>query len=232
MASSLRVASRIVNQLRAGWPVADATGFADCQLVIVCVPEEQVEKTVCDLVRSGVDWCGRSVVLAETLQDSIALKPLQDCGALTASVNALNGFCGNTFIGDGDALAIASFRKALLPRAARVLHLESGGKPLFLAGLSLARLPLHLGDAAGQSMRAAGLPVNFARGIVQNAMTESVRTYAKAGKQAAATGWSKQEWESLRGQVHALRESRPELAVYFVAALESAMKWAGGKWEL
>ena len=228
MASSLRVASRIVNQLRAGRPVADAIEFADCPLVLVCVPDAQIEKEVHRLVRSGVEWRGRSVVLAETLRDSIALTPLAERGALTASVNALQSVQGSMFIGDGDARAIALFRKTLLTRSARLLRLDSGGKPLFLAGLSLARLPLHLADAAGQSMRAAGLPAGFARSIVKHAMAESVRAFAKAGKANGAV-WSKEEWESLRAQIQALRESQPELATYFVAALESAMKWAGGK---
>src|SRR5271169_6501517 len=63
---SYRVASRIVNMLRAGHPVKDYAEFDACILILVCVPDEAVSRVVSEMLSSGVSWRGKAVILSST----------------------------------------------------------------------------------------------------------------------------------------------------------------------
>lgn len=231
-ASSLRVASRMVNLLRAGYPVIDAEAFADSRMILVCVPDAAVDRWVSELDSARIDWRNRIVILADSMHDSHALLPLAERGALTASINPLHGIGDDVYIAEGSKKAIDEFRRTLLPASARVVRLNGGGKPLFLAAVTLAALPVYVGVAAGECLRAAGIPVRQSRAILRTLMMQAVRGYVKAGVKATGSEWDSAHWTALRRQVSALHIVRPQAADFLVAVLSHARKIEGREWKL
>jgi hypothetical protein len=220
-ASSFRVASRIVNVLRAGHPVHDTDEFANCRMVLICVHHAQIEEAVQQLSRSTADWSGRTAILCDAFEDSRVLAPLARRGALTASVNSLQigaAMC----VAEGDPAAIREFKRMLLPRSARVLRLNAGAKPLFLAGIQLASLHSVLAAAATDCFRAAGATVGESRKYAQEFGTEALRAVAKAGRKAVGAEWDREQWDMVQRQLAALRESNAALAGEFERALQMA----------
>src|SRR5580658_3744993 len=74
--ATYRVASRIVNMLQAGHPVKDYEEFEECDLILVCVPEETISDVVSEIFSAGISWRGKAVVLCSTWLDSGELKEL------------------------------------------------------------------------------------------------------------------------------------------------------------
>src|SRR6266567_3407147 len=95
--SSLRVASRVVNTLRAGYPVSDYEAFQDCSVVVLSVPDGAAVDFVGDLAAAGLDWSKKFAVLFSTLLESDTLAPLAAAGAHTVSLCAVGGFDGRLF---------------------------------------------------------------------------------------------------------------------------------------
>ena len=218
--SSYRVASRIVNGLRAGEPVSDATSLGLCNLVLICVDAGCVHATVAEMVKAELDWKGRSVILCDVPEDAATLSPLAALGAHTASINTFNSEGKMLWIAEGDDVAIRDFKRILLPRATPVLQLAPGTKQVFLAGLTLASLPLYLHVVAVECLRAAGIGVGYGRGIAQALSIESIRAATKTGRQAIAHRSSEAGWEASRVQLSALRSFRPDLADVFANAMK------------
>src|ERR1700730_10677150 len=68
--SSLRLASRFANILRAGHAVADYETFRECPILLVAVPDAAAADTIRDLSCADLDWTRASVVLCSTALES------------------------------------------------------------------------------------------------------------------------------------------------------------------
>src|SRR5437660_9487619 len=62
-ASSMRVASRIANSLRAGHPVGDYEKFEGCGLILISVPDALLPKIVAELSTQPLTWADKTLVL-------------------------------------------------------------------------------------------------------------------------------------------------------------------------
>src|SRR5581483_3913935 len=100
-ASSYRLASRIVNSVRAGFAVKSLEGFEDEQLILICVPDPALAGVVRHLAAARLDWFGREVLLCDSHYDSRALDPLREPGAETGSLKPIHSAPGR-FIVEGD----------------------------------------------------------------------------------------------------------------------------------
>jgi hypothetical protein len=220
--SSIRIASRIVNGLRAGQAVSEATALSLCKLVLLCVADKNVGATVDELAEAGMDWNGRHIVLCDSEQDTASLHALALQGAHTASVNILYPEGKPLWIGEGDAATLREFKRVLLPRSTSILQLANGAKPVFLAGLTLASLPGYLHVTAVECMRAAGIGVGLGRTIAQTLSLEAIHAATKAGRQALTHRWNEAGWTASKLQLSALRKVRPDLADIFAKAIKLA----------
>lgn len=222
-ASSLRVASRISNTLRAGFPVAHVDSFADYALIALSVPDRIILGCIEELERSTLDWQGRVLIIGDTPRDSSVCAGLAARGAQVATFNVVAGMA----VMEGATTAIREFRRLLLPRSARVVRLASGGKPLLFAGLTLASFTAHLAAAASDCLRTAGIEPGQARGMVHNLMAEALRAHTKAGRKAVDSDYGEPAWNSIRQQHAALSRTQPDLANYFAAAAAASAQLAG-----
>jgi predicted short-subunit dehydrogenase-like oxidoreductase (DUF2520 family) len=219
---SYRVASRIVNSIRAGRPVCDYAEIEHCRLILVCVPDELIATAVADMIAAPLDWNGKAVVLCESWQDSGVLEPLAARGAVTASLNAVPGFYDRLFVTEGDGLALRDIKRLITPRSARIMRLRPSAKPVYMAGLAVAAYSANLAAAGSDCLRAAGLPVAVSRPIIHALAADAVRSFVKAGRRSVSRPVTACDESRIREQCSALLRTNPDLADFY-STLSSAL---------
>jgi predicted short-subunit dehydrogenase-like oxidoreductase (DUF2520 family) len=205
--ASYRVASRIANMLQAGHPVKDYAEFQDCDLILVCVPEDAVEEVVSEMAASGIVWRGKAVVLCSTWLDSGALENLAQRGASIGSISPIPGFEEERYLVEGDPLAIRHSKSLVEYRERRVVAVERSLKPFYLAALTCTgTLLFALLHAAGDSLHRAGIPPALSATILERQLTRTLRAFLKSGLRAAP------ELRELPRQLDALSSADQALA--------------------
>ncbi len=213
---ALRNASRIVNGLRVGIPVSTYGALARCGVILTAVPVDQLNAAIAAAAVPEVRWHHKIAVVCDAASDSGLLAPIQELGAHCASLDVIPATGEARFVAEGDPEAIGVLRKMF--GRANLLVLEKNGKSAYQAGLLLATdLTLELTAAAVESLRTAGLTRPQAVPIIEALVTQTARSYAKAGRRAAAGMPSA---ETLSRYARAIRERDPELASLFERAVE------------
>lgn len=214
-ASSIRVATRIVNQLHAGKAVGDAGGLRSCRIVLICVPDPQVPAVVEKLAAEILDWSKVPVVLCESSVDCLALRSLQSLGAPIASLNTLS-ISGDTMcVVEGDTLAVREVKRTL-GRSRGLILLKPGEKAVFFAGLTLASLAAHMTASSAECFRTAGIGVSQSRELAQSLGTSAIRAFVKGGQIALSSGWDE---PAIQRVVAPLIAVHPELGEFMGRAL-------------
>jgi len=207
--ATYRVASRIVNMLRAGHPVKDYAEFDACILILVCVPDEAVSRVVSEMLSSGVSWRGKAVILSSTWLDSGALRDLSAHGASIGSISPIPGFDDQRYLVEGDPLAIRESKRLVERRDRRVVAIERSLKPFYLAALTCTgSLLFALLRVAFESLQLATVPPGFSATLLDRQISRTLRSFIKGGRRAYPTP------RELPRQLRALRVANPELARY------------------
>lgn len=205
--ASYRVASRIANMLQAGHPVKDYAEFQDCDLVLICVPEERVAQVVSEMIACGIAWRNKAVVLCSAWLDSSALSDLAPFGAFLGSISPIPGFDDERYLVEGDPPAIRHARMLVETRERRVVAVERPLKPFYLAALTCTgTLLCALLYAAGESLHRARIPPAQSATILERQLTRTLRAFLKSGLRAAP------ELRELPRQLEALASADPALA--------------------
>ena len=202
-ASSLRLACRIANQLRAGSGVADYAGLQDCNTIWIYGPEHTLDRVSLDLARNvGLDR--KVVVLVEAMRDSLWPSPLRTAGARVATLNSIPATGERMFVAEGAPAATAELRKLLAREGRKVIELRPATKTLYLSGLhAAAHLLMPWIAGAVESFRAAGFTRRQATDAVQLLGSRALRAYAKAGAKA----WNGTEADNLYRAIEADMET-------------------------
>lgn len=217
--SSLRVASRVVNTLRAGCPVGDYEAFKDCGVVLLYVPDASAPGFVADLAAGGLDWSKKIAVVFSALLESDTLAPLAALGAQTVSLCAVGGFDGRMFLAEGNRSAVRSAQPLLGERDVKLVHVPPGHKALYLAAAACTGpLLASVLICADECLKLAGLAASEASTIMLAQAQKTTRAFLNAGKKMY------QEPAGLERQIVALRERKPEIADFF----EQSAKLASG----
>src|SRR3954462_15705100 len=75
-AASLRVASRVVNAIRAGNPVSTCQELAGVSVILISAPDADLESLILEISSSGLQWKQKTLLLADSQFDSTVLVPL------------------------------------------------------------------------------------------------------------------------------------------------------------
>lgn len=224
-ALSYRVASRVSNALRAGYPVREYQELDGCRTILVWVPESQLRSTLNGLIEAPLSWRGKSLILCGSWRGSGALAAFTQRGAACASLMPISAGSAGAFLAEGAREAPQRIRELVGGPAGRVLEISPAAKPLFLAGLTLARdAPVPLLVAAAASLRAAGVSTAQALSILGAAVDQSARAYAKAGRKAWNPRLTPNQCEGLLRQKDALVKIDPALARFFLRSLGAALE--------
>jgi predicted short-subunit dehydrogenase-like oxidoreductase (DUF2520 family) len=210
---SFRLASRMANALRAGFPVADYAALDHSRMILLWQPPRSLGRVLAELAAAPIDWRHKTVILCAAEGDSSALAVLAALGAATASLAPLGGFDTNRILIEGDRPALAAARRLLAHGEVKVVELRRGTKAVYLAGITfLSTFPAPLLAAAGDCLRLAGLNSQLANQVVDRLSQQALRTYLRGGRKA----WAETE---ARAELAALERIKPELAASYADAL-------------
>jgi len=208
-ASSFRLASRIANALRAGYPVKDFAEFNTCTVVLISVPDRSLLEVIAQLGSAGISWRGKSVILCSECRGSCDLRELAVRGAATASLTAIPGFHNSRFLLEGDRRAVQHAKHLIETREVHSVTIEGGLKPLYLAALTCTTsLLFPLIMVATEALRRANVPAAASKSILEKQILNCLRSYARGGKRAYEPP------QELFTQLHALSARDPRFAHY------------------
>jgi hypothetical protein len=156
-AASVRVASRIANQLKAGQPTR-IEQLQSTSLLLVSGPESAIPALL-NLARDAPwEWQNKTLVLLDTRLEGRDLQEFAGRGAAVATLDPIDGFGEVRFCVDGDAAALRQLKRFLGAVRAPYFTLEQGKKQVFSAGLAFTgTLATPLLAAAVDCFRNAGL---------------------------------------------------------------------------
>jgi hypothetical protein len=208
-ASSYRLASRIANRLRAGYPVQNYSGFDSCRTILISVPDPSLPRVLAELCSAEISWRGKAVVLCSSSLGSNELRELSARQASVASIATIPGFEDLRYLVEGDKLAVRESKRLVENGERRAVTIESGLKPFYLAALTCTgNLLFAVLLAASESLRHAGVEPSVSAAILEKVISKSLRSYLRAGRRAyQAPG-------HLSRQLHALSLADPSLASY------------------
>lgn len=220
--SSLRIASRLVNSIKAGTPTDSFDAVSKAELVLIAVPDSQFDKWLELLLNCGVDWSGTSIVICSRKLDSASLQQLRSRGASTASLDGMEPKA-NRFLFEGDNLALHRVRRLVeYEGAGRIIRVHERMRPVYEAGLTFASgMIFPMIASAVDSLRAAGLHSKAAEGVIEMAVTNTLRSYLRAGKRGWSGPIADADRAELRRQYNGLFDVDPTLAeIYLKIALD------------
>jgi hypothetical protein len=211
--TSLRVASRLVNALRAGHAVDTFEEFEDCRLILAVAPAQHLESLLGNLcAASGLRLATKCLVTA-------GLRPAGEAtrtAIRSARVREVPGFDGRWFVADGNREAAVELRR-VLGRSTRFTILPHGAEKAWDAAHTL----MHRGflatmSAADDCLRAAKLPQADADALIDRALARMGRAWTRGKRK----GWPGAVPEiELDCETNALHAVEPALSRWYRAAV-------------
>jgi predicted short-subunit dehydrogenase-like oxidoreductase (DUF2520 family) len=181
LSTSMRIASRAVNVLGAGWPVSHYQELSSARTVIISVPDDTLDVTVQQLTKVKFLWKHYAVVLANSLRDSAALEPLHTAGAAVGSFNTMEALDKRLFVIEGEPVAVSAMRGLLDFPAARSIEIDRGVKEVYFAGVKLATSAIIPAlAAASETFRLAGIQTKEADTLVKAFAHRAVDAFKRA----------------------------------------------------
>ena len=226
-AVTTRVARRVSNFFRAGNVVENYEDLANCDLVLMRVPDESIPRIVHEIAASQLETSRISFVLCESWLSSDVLKPLSDRGAAVATVVSVPASARNWFAIEGDFAAAKRVKRLLVEAGARAIELRAGSKYLYFAATAFAQtLPRALFVAAQRALRIAGVSGR----PLQTVIEEMAQGMFRDMSQGSRAGWSGPLLDCpealAEGYVRHLRKTEPNLAGFLSEQLRLAPPFA------
>ena len=225
LALSYRLASRIVNRIRAGYPVEKYEDLRECPLILISVPRPMVPKIVSEMASADVDWHGKVVLLSGSSVDSAELAALAARGAATGSLSRIHRSDERRFVVEGHRLAVRQARLLAETERTKVLEVSSLRKEVFSAGVTLATsLFTPLLEASVHCFRDAGIKPRVAAALAGQLFHISLRSFLHAGRKSWAGPLADQDKQAVRRQLDALLKANPSLASYYIQSALLALE--------
>jgi hypothetical protein len=208
-AKSYRVASRIANALRAGYPVRSADELNEVPCVLFHAPPCHAPDLLSKLEMAEIDWRAKTLVFCDCVADPGTRQRFSARGASTAMARQF-GIPGNIIV-EGDLGSTSRNNPALqtVHRIARELQMKAfsitpGSESLFEAAITLSTTAITpLIDGAAALLREAGFRDIEAARLASSLFERTARDYAHSGKQSWAWHAKKPPVEALKGQIAA-----------------------------
>ncbi|HWZ31388.1 MAG TPA: hypothetical protein VNX18_08650 [Bryobacteraceae bacterium] len=217
--SSLRVARRLSNSLRAGQAVEHISALRGCELIWMVVPEDALDRTVSEL------RCLQDSLLV--VCDSRRVSDSFDTSLRLATLNAADPE-ERVFAAEGHADVLRRLRSVTAQERRKLIEMRPAAKPVFFAGIHLAaHLILPGYSAAVEGLRAAGFSRADAARVAQALATRAVRSYGKAGKKAWSPAAAGALRDALEDDVNTIRTVDPGVAGVYAASIEQALRYFG-----
>ena len=210
---ALRVARRVSNVLRAGYPVAEYEGLQAAQLILIRIPDPEVPRIVEELCRSELIFKKFSFVLCESWLPADVLNPLRARGASVATLLNVPGTGSKWFVVEGQVPAVRQARRFIEANESRALEIRPGTKKNYCAAMLLATaVPVPLFLAAQRALRSSGISGHHLHTLL-NAMAQSMfRDLSKGGRAAWGDSFARCAADITSLYFDALRLNHPHVA--------------------
>jgi predicted short-subunit dehydrogenase-like oxidoreductase (DUF2520 family) len=214
---SFRVASRIANTLKAGWPVRSLDELDGVRLILFHSPQEQFTVLLDELAAARIHWPGKSLVFCDCGADLAATARFRDLGASVAKMCRC-GLPGRLLVqGNAPALTLASS----LVRELRFkpVVIAEGSEALFDAGVTLGSAAITpLIDAVARILRHCGVRDAESVQLATALFARTVGEYAHSGRQSWQWHVEEPGTEALLAQIAAVEEPLRPLLTHLVLA--------------
>lgn len=222
---SLRVARRLSNLLKAGYPVANYEGLQAARLILLRVPDSAVPRIVEELCQSELVFKDLSFVLCESWLPANALEPLRACGASVATLVNVPNSRRAWFVVEGQLAAVRQMRRLIELNEARALELRPGTKQFYFAAMLLATtVPIPLFLAAQRALRGSGVSGNHLRTVLNEMAQSMFKGFSKGARGFSGGPLTECSDETAAAYFEALRRSDPQLADLVMDGLARARR--------
>lgn len=208
-ATSYRVASRIANALRAGYPVRTADELNEVPGVLFHAPPHHVPSLLGILDEAEIDWKGKALVFCDCVVDQAVRRHFKARGASTAVVRR-PGIPGRLIVeADPGSRGRSDSALQTAQRLARELRMKAvpiapGSEYVFEAAITLSSAAITpLIEGTAKLLRDAGIRDIEAAQLASSLFERTARDYAHSGKQSWAWYVRKPLVESLKAQIAA-----------------------------
>ncbi len=221
--TSFRLATRIANSLKAGFPVRSLGELDQSATILVCALGVTKQRLEAELSRAALDWKGKILLAFDSGSYSCDFLEFRRQGASVASLNAVDGYQGRYVVeGDRDALRVAK----VLARALRgkIIEVNSEGVRLYDAGRTLAgSLFTPLIESCVECLRQAGIPGPVATATAEALLQRSLRSFMHAGRKSWGGPVAQADRETLDREYQAVTQANPLMGAYFRHSTEFAL---------
>jgi predicted short-subunit dehydrogenase-like oxidoreductase (DUF2520 family) len=219
-----RLASRMVNSLRAGRAVRDCAFLEPCELVLVSVPAAALAPAARRLAAAPVDWRGKVVLSGGGGPGGEPLDVLRDRGAATGSLWQIG--CGARYAAEGDRAAVREARPLVHLLHGRMVELTRPGLGLYAAGISFATtLFTPLIAASVESLRHAGCSRPVALEVADDLFQRTLRAWVHSGRKSWTGPLRTGDLAEVGRQMDALANRDPRAARYYRHAAAFALEY-------
>ena len=227
-AASFQVARRLVNSLRAGYAISHYSALEFSPLIWIFEPESALDRVARDLA-AQMPVHRTMIVLCESVRESLCLAPLRSAGARMASLNVVEESQDRLFVAEGHADTLRVLDRLLSEENRRMIAIPPAAKPLYFAGIHLAKYLLLPAIAASvESLRAAGFPRAQAARVAETLATRAVASYGKAGRKAWNPNAEADLRRSLEHDAETLHLSDPRHAAVYSEGIRTALTYFRG----
>jgi hypothetical protein len=226
VSSSLRLASRYANALRAG-KAAALEDLAGCRLVVVQAPAPAAAEWAFLLIRQKLVSRACPCAFLGADPGPAALEALHDHRAPVAVAMFAPSQAGPALVAEGDPAALTALRSWTRRAQLPLVALRRGYWPAFDAAMQLAgfALPAVL-DAATASLRAAGLSQIAARRMLDSLASAMLAGHRPPGPGTKARASSRARQLNLEQQLRTLFSIDPALSAFHRQVMEAAVHLA------
>ncbi len=194
-AISLRVASRIANGLRAGFPVRSADELNDAPVILFHSPQDQAQALLEMLEAAAIEWSGKCLIFCDCEDAPAARARFQARGAGTAVARQF-GIPGRIAV-EGNGSALMTVHQMAREWKLKAVEIAPGATDAFDAAVTLGGSAITpLIDSAAALLRGAGIRDADALRIASELFQQTASDYARSGKQSWA--WYIREPEAAR----------------------------------
>lgn len=217
-AETLRVASRLANQMKAG-SAAKPGALAAAQLILISGPCADFQSLLDLAVNAGIDWSGRTVLLVDSMRGPEKLEPLHALGAHTGTIDTIEAYPGVHFAAAIDSDSRRVVQRFCTATKSKMFPLPHHAKQVFAAGRTLASTLLTPSfTAAFESFKHAGLSQPDAEEVIKHIVHHELRAWLKASRKA----WTPADDNAAEWQHAALSAADEQLARYYDSSRRAA----------
>jgi hypothetical protein len=214
---SFRVASRIANTLKAGWPVRSLDELDGMRLILFHSPPEHFPVLLEALAAAKIHWSGKSLVFCDCEASLSARERFQELGASVARIRAC-GLPGRLLV-EGAAPALTLASSLVRELRFKPVVIGDGCEALFDAAVTLGTAAITpLIDAVARILRHCGVRDAESVQLATTLFARTAGEYAHSGRQSWQWHVEEPAPEALLAQIAAVDESLRPLLIELVLA--------------